>query len=177
MRLTNGQSAPAFSALTWDEKPVSLQDYEGKKLWLAFFRYASCPLCNVRVRAIYRRVDQLQREGVSVVAVFQSPGAKVREYVLEGDVPPMPIIADPKMQLYQQYALERSVLGFLQPRNLSGMLEARKLKVGGISPDGPMDRIPGDFLVGADGRLVDVFYGSAISDHIPFERVDAFAAR
>ena len=80
-------------------------------------------------------------------------------------------------KLYEQYALERSVMGFLNPRNLGGMLEARKLKVGGMSPDGPMDRIPGDFLIGPDGKLVDVFYGSAIGDHIPFERVDAFMAR
>lgn len=177
MRLAIGQPAPEFHATTWDGKPVSLADYRGQKLWLAFFRYASCPLCNVRVRAIYRRVDELTKSGVAVVAVFQSPGHKVREYVLEGDEPPMPILADPEMKLYELYALERSVLGFLQPRNLSGMLDAAKLKVGGMSPDGPMDRIPGDFLIGPDGTLVDVFYGSAISDHIPFERVDAFAAR
>ena len=120
MRLAIGQPAPSFRATTWDGKPVSLADYQGQKLWLAFFRYASCPLCNVRVRAIYRRVDELTKSGVAVVAVFQSPGHKVREYVLEGDEPPMPIIADPEMTLYEQYALERSVLGFLQPRNLGG---------------------------------------------------------
>ncbi|MCB9629485.1 MAG: redoxin domain-containing protein [Sandaracinaceae bacterium] len=177
MRLAIGTPAPAFRGTTWDGQPVALSDYQGKKLWLAFFRYASCPLCNVRVRAIYRKVDELSAAGVSVVAVFQSPGEKVREYVLEGDEPPMPIIADPAMKLYEQYALERSVMGFLNPRNLGGLLEARAQKVGGMSPDGPMDRIPGDFLIGPDGKLVDVFYGSAIGDHIPFERVDAFMAR
>ena len=177
MRLAIGTPAPAFRGTTWDGQPVALSDYQGKKLWLAFFRYASCPLCNVRVRAIYRRVEELRAAGVAVVAVFQSPGEKVREYVLEGDEPPMPIIADPEMVLYEQYALERSVLGFLAPRNIGSFFESRKLDVGGLSPDGPLDRIPGDFLIGPDGTLVDVFYGSAISDHIPFERVDTFMAR
>ena len=66
MRLTVGQPAPSFIATTWDGRPVSLSDFEGQKLWLAFFRYAACPLCNVRVRAIYRRVAELHAAGVAV---------------------------------------------------------------------------------------------------------------
>jgi peroxiredoxin Q/BCP len=143
MRLAIGQPAPSFRATTWDGKPVSLADYQGQKLWLAFFRYASCPLCNVRVRAIYRRVDELTKSGVAVVAVFQSPGHKVREYVLEGDEPPMPILADPEMKLYEQYALERSVLGFLQPRNLGGMLDASQAQGGRHVPRRPHGPHPG----------------------------------
>ena len=175
MRLAIGQEAPSFDATTWQGAPFRLDDLRGERVWLAFFRYASCPLCNLRVRAMYRQTDALRGAGVQPIAVFQSPSESIREYVLEGDEPPFPILADPGLHLYGLYGVEVKVSGFLAPRNISRFLAAKRDGLGGMNMEGPIGRIPADFLIGADGALVDVFYGDAISDHIPLERVSAFA--
>ena len=42
--------------------------------------------------------------------------------------------------------------------------------------DGPKAMVPADFLVDPEGVVWKAYYGTAVSDHIPFEDVSAFAA-
>ena len=42
--------------------------------------------------------------------------------------------------------------------------------------DAPVVRIPADFLVDPEGLIWRAYYGSAVSDHIPFEDVTEFGA-
>ena len=175
MRLTPGTPAPAFEMPAFGRGTVSLADYAGQKVWLAFFRYASCPLCNLRVRDIMERYDALRAAGVEVLAVFQSPEHKIAKYVGKHDSP-FPIVMDPDEQLYATYGVELSTTGFLNPVNL-GLLARAMAKGNSVgTPDGSMTRIPADFLIDADGTITDAYYGKVIADHIPFERVDAFVA-
>ena len=97
--------APVFEARTWEGAALSLGDYAGRKLWLAFFRYASCPLCNLRVRDIVARHDALAASGVAVVGVVQSPAANIARY-MAGQKPAFPLVADPRERLYELYGLE-----------------------------------------------------------------------
>jgi len=175
MRIEPGAQAPDFQARSWDGHDHALADFRGQKLWLAFFRYASCPLCNLRVRDIIKRWDELQAKGLSVLAVFQSPAASIAEYV-GTQAPPFPLIADPDERLYQLYGLDTSLAGFLSPRNLGRVTQALKAGFKPGRTEGSKTRIPGDFLVDASGRVRDAYYGEVIADHIPFERVEAFIA-
>jgi peroxiredoxin len=175
MRIDLGAQAPDFQARSWDGTDVALSDFRGRKLWLAFFRYASCPLCNLQVRKILVRWDALQAKGLSLLAVFQSPAASIAEYVGQ-QAPPFPLIADPEERLYRLYGLETSLAGFLSPRNMVRVGQALKAGFKPGRTEGSKTRIPGDFLVDGDGRVRDAYYGEVIADHIPFERVEAFIA-
>lgn len=173
MRITIGERALDFTARTWKGDTVRLSDSAGTKRWLAFFRYASCPLCNLRVRDIGRRYEQLTEAGLVVLAVFQSPAESVAEYVGTQE-PAFPLICDPEEDLYRLYGLETSLAGFLSPMNLGRVAAATKA---GFKPgrmEGSKTRIPGDFLIDEEGFVRDAFYGKVIADHIPFERVEAF---
>lgn len=175
MPLAIGQHAPDFSAQTWDGRTLHLAEtLQRGKVWLAFFRYASCPLCNLRINDIIKRHDALHAQGVQVLAVFQSPPARVTEYVGK-QAPPFPLLCDPTEALYGLYQLSTSLAGFLHPKGVVVAFQAARL---GFLPghmDGSKTRIPGDFLISPDGTLSDVFYGDTIADHIPFARVEAFA--
>ena len=59
MRLTFGDTAPAFETTSIDGRPIRLDDFRGQKLLLAFFRYASCPLCNLRISELIRHHTEL----------------------------------------------------------------------------------------------------------------------
>ncbi|MCA9564687.1 MAG: redoxin domain-containing protein, partial [Myxococcales bacterium] len=116
MALTEGQLAPDFRAMTWEGQELSLSDFEGQPLWLAFFRYASCPLCNLRVHDIIERFDQFSQNGLAIVAVFQSPRESIERYVGK-QVPQFPLICDPEEKLYEAYELESSLAAFASPAN------------------------------------------------------------
>ena len=45
-RIERGELAPDFTAVTYDGKSISRGDYRDSKLWLSFYRFAACPLCN-----------------------------------------------------------------------------------------------------------------------------------
>ncbi|MEW6776718.1 MAG: peroxiredoxin-like family protein [Bdellovibrionota bacterium] len=174
MRLKEGTKAPDLEATNWDGTRVKLSDYRDKKVWLAFFRYASCPLCNLRVHDMIQRQDELK--GLSILAVFQSPPESIAEYVGKQE-PPFPLLSDPEEKLYKLYGLESGLGAFVSPKNLVPGAKATRL---GFLPgrmEGTKTRIPGDFLIGPDGVIQKAFYGEVISDHIPFEDAVKFAQK
>ena len=50
MRLKENQAAIDFTAQYFKGNTIRFQDYKGKKTLLTFFRFATCPYCNLRVR-------------------------------------------------------------------------------------------------------------------------------
>jgi len=176
MKLSAGQIAPRFEATSYDGRVVASADYAGSKLWLAFFRYASCPLCNQRIHEIIQRCAEFERLDVRIVAVFQSPAERIAEYVGKQG-PPFPLVADPEMQLYVDYGVSASNWGLFYPRRIMRVL--RRATQSGFEPgpsDGPKATIPADFMIDPEGLVWDSYYGRAISDHVPFETVLRFAS-
>lgn len=173
-RLRVGESVPELSGVDWRGDAVQLASFRGRRVWLAFFRYASCPLCNLRVRDMIARHEALSASGVQVVAVFQSPAESVARYVGRQE-PPFPLVCDPDEKLYARFGLEARLSAFVSPANLG---RASQATAAGFLPgtmEGTRTRIPADFLIDEEGVLADVYYGEIISDHIPFERVERFA--
>ena len=175
MKLSPGQIAPQFKAMSYDGKSVSSADYVGKKLWLAFFRYAACPLCNQRIHEIIQRHREFERLGIELIAVFQSPPERIGEYVAK-QAPSFPLIADPDMKLYAEYGVVQRLMGMFYPRVSRVFKRAKRNGFKTGPSDGPVATVPADFLIDPEGLLWSTYYGSAISDHIPFETVQAFAA-
>lgn len=180
MRLAPGSIVPSFSGTTYDGRVVTSRSLLGSPVWLAFYRFASCPFCNLRMHELKTRVPAYRAAGLKLVAVFHSPPAKVAEMAQNyGDV--FPIIADPDGELYRTFRVETSLLGALAPSNITRIAQARREGVLDTLtpqlPDGPISRIPADFLMDAHGVIKVAHYGKAISEHIGFKDVDAFLER
>lgn len=173
MRLTIGTPAPDFTATVYRRDPLTLSSLRGSKLWLAFFRYAGCPLCNLRVHQMIQRYDSWQQQGLTIVAVFQAPVEDVEAHVGKQNAP-FPIVCDPEERLYQLYGLESSLSGFLAPGNLPAVASATMAGFLPGTTHGTKTRLPADFLIDRQGVIQDVFYAPIISEHIAFERVDTF---
>ncbi len=175
MRLTAGAEAPLFEAQGWKEQTHELAALRGNRVWLAFFRYASCPLCNLRVHRMIQRYEELSSRGLRILAVFQSPPASIAAYVGKQE-PPFPLLSDPDERLYRMYGLENSLGAFVSPRNTAALTTATAKGFLPGKMEGTKTRIPGDFLIDPTGRIQDLFYGEIISDHIDFDRVERFVA-
>ncbi|MEM9462801.1 MAG: redoxin domain-containing protein [Myxococcota bacterium] len=174
-KLQVGDQAPDFTADTLDGNAVTLSDMRGQLVWLAFFRYAACPLCNFRVHqllSVWAKTFS-QRKFV-MLGVFQSPGRKLEGLVKRHD-PPFKIISDPNMELYARYYLEASLRGALSKDVRRVLAGASKASIPIVTPwDGPPHRIPADFLLDSHGMIKQAFYGENIAQHIPFEDVTSF---
>lgn len=173
--LSEGTSAPEFEAESLEAGRVRLSALRGKPVWLAFFRFASCPLCNYRVHDMIARWSTFEGRTFHMLAVFQSPASRLRDFVAQQE-PPFTLIADPHMELYELYGVETSVLGAMKPNVIATAARAAitpGVKVFG-APDGPATRLPGDYLIDRGGVIRVAYRGKDIADHVPLEDADRF---
>ncbi len=95
---------------------------------------------------------------------------------MDAHQPSFPVIADPTFDLYKTYDVEASWMGMLRSlRQIGRIIQAARQGYWPKPWQGPVNRIPADFLMAPDGHLVDVYYGTDAGDHMPPDlAVDAF---
>jgi peroxiredoxin Q/BCP len=177
MKLLIGQVAPLFTASDMYEQPIVLSEHRGHKVLLSFFRYATCPLCNLRIKHLIDLYPKLKLNDLQILCIFNSSKQNMLENV--GSMqPPFPLIPDPDAQIYQQYGVESSkfkaIKGMLNPELYSQFSEAIALKRPSGKREGDNARIPADFLIDESGIIQQAYYGSHIGDHMPLKEIEAF---
>lgn len=172
MRMQPGQIAPDFTINDIFGNPVRLQAFRGKKILLSFYRYASCPLCNLRINELIKRHSQFQQNGLEIIAVFQSSVDSIREYVGKQDAP-FPIIADPDQILYRSYGVTPSWWKFFKA--IMRIREIFQSFTLGYLPgkiDGNITMVPADFLIDENINISIAYYGKDIGDHLPINHIE-----
>ena len=53
---------------------------KGKKVMLSFYRYAACPLCNLRVNDLINHYPDFNNKGLEMIAIFQSPTKSILKF-------------------------------------------------------------------------------------------------
>jgi peroxiredoxin len=174
MKLKKGDPIIPFEATDIYGNPISTDDYKGEKLMIAFFRYAECLFCNLRVHQLQEQSLEFEQKGLKLIAVFQSPAEDIKTNL--GDANPLfPIIPDVKRELYKQYGVEYSLLGLLKGylrwiKVLRAFSRGHYVKRG----VGSAKIIPADFLINPDQTVHTAFYGNDISEHLPLKHIKSF---
>jgi peroxiredoxin len=150
---------------------IDLNNYKGQKVLLAFFRVATCPFCNMSVRDLINGYDELEKNGIKVIAFFSSTQEDILKYAGKQN-PPFPIVADPKFKIYNKYGINVSVGGMMKtminPVKIykamtSGFFNLKSMK------DKPI--LPADFLIDENQVVIKAHYGQTFDDHIPVSTV------
>ncbi len=174
MRLLPGQEAPLFEVSDILGGTVRLADRRGAFTLLALHRYSSCPFCNLRIATLRARHAELERRGLGIVAVFESSAQNLREGVALQALP-FSIISDPTRHLYGLYGAEHSVAGLVRTA-LTRMGSTLEAKAAGLVPkvarEGARTRMPSDFLIGPDLRILRAHYGQDLGDHLAIEQIE-----
>ncbi|HEX8034797.1 MAG TPA: redoxin domain-containing protein [Ktedonobacterales bacterium] len=175
MRLAIGQMAPAFATYDLYGSPVALENYRGVNVLLSFYRFAVCPICNVRMHQLAQQAEAYQRRGLYFIACIESSNENAH-YYLDRTNYPFPLIPNLGGSLYQAYGVGSSMFGLMK-----GMLthrqsyrEASRLNLGGWNMrrmDGNVARMPADFLIGPDGRIRLAYYGQDHGDFLNLEEL------
>ncbi|MEZ5008716.1 MAG: peroxiredoxin family protein [Chitinophagales bacterium] len=174
-QLKAGDPAPNFQIKDIDNNPIALDQYKGRKVMLSFYRYASCPLCNLRINDLNNRVDEWKEKGLDTIAVFQSPSESIKKHAGKSSrATSFPIIPDNEQKLYKMYGVSGDWVKFLKGMKPSKIVAAtaKGFLPGKIEND--MNMIPADFLIDENGMLNTVYYGKDSADHLDLQIIDRF---
>ena len=170
--LVHGDAAPVFDMPSLDGQKVALQGFRDRKLLLAFFRYGACPLCNLRMTFLIDAYPRWQKQGLDVVAVFESPAERLLETVASQPIP-FPIIPDPERTLYKKYSVKASWLGYLVGAfRFRAFRDAFQRGFRIRKGEGAITQLPAEFLIGPDLKIERAYYGRDIGDHLPIPDID-----
>ncbi|PRX49889.1 peroxiredoxin [Prauserella shujinwangii] len=122
---------------------------------LQFRRFAGCPICNVHLRSVVRRHEEITAAGIVEVVFFHSPAAELRDHDL-----PFAVVADPGKRYYREFGVESSRRALLHPRTWGAILRGSGLTLlGAFRPpatrqEGGRLGLPADFLIDPSGRIL-----------------------
>lgn len=177
MKRKTGDKITSIRLPAIDGTMFDLDGLKGRPFMLSFFRFASCPFCNLRVHELVTKFDQLPRD-FTIVAVFDSPLDNLQRHA-DRHHAPFPILADESNTYYKLYDIEHSISGVLKgmilrmPRMMYGMFGKGYVP---LQIKGSMTTMPADFLVDRQGVIREAYYGKDEGDHLPFSRLRDFAA-
>lgn len=180
--LSTGDTFPALQLTAIDGRPVEIPDPGHRLVHLQFRRFAGCPICNLHLRSLSARRDELERAGIHEVVVFHSTDAELRKY--EDDIP-FTVVGDPDRKLYRRFGVEAGPRALLRPgawRSLpTGTAHAVKTAVKKrrglrpVSPTGGTLGLPADVLIDPHGKVVAVKYGTHAYDQWSVDEILAHA--
>lgn len=132
---------------------------------LQFRRFAGCPICNLHLRSIAQRHDEITAAGIREVVFFHSSADELRDYDL-----PFAVIADPDKHYYREFGVESSRRALRNPRTWGAILRGSALIVIGtyrppsVRQQGGRLGLPADFLIDPGGRVLARKYGEHAYD-------------
>ena len=174
VKLQEGSFAPPLMARDVMGNNINLNNYSGKRVLLSFFRYVTCPLCNLRVAQFMKEYPKF-KDDIEIIAVFESSEEYIKDYIGPKGLP-FSIIADPDAKLFKEFGVEKSwfksILGMFRISTMIKAMRLNKFRTG--MGDGTANRVPADFLVNTNGTLAVCHYGSDITDHIPMQEIEDF---
>ena len=161
-----GDAFPTLELTATSSELVTVPDPAGDYVHLQLRRFAGCPICNLHLRSIVSRFDEIRSHGIREVVVFHSTAAELAKHEAEL---PFPLIADPERVLYRRLGVERRPSSLLSPRALRAAIagQAAALRdhstqrsvLGPVKPTGGLLGLPADFLIAPDGQITALKYG------------------
>jgi peroxiredoxin len=160
---------------------VRIPDSE-RLVHLQFRRYSGCPVCNLHLRSMARRYDEILAAGIREVVVFHSDARVMLEF--QGQLP-FAAVADPEKKLYAEYGADREIAttAALDPRSWWAAINALGHglwfnRLHGAGGKGEVHSgLPAEFLIRPDGRVIAAKYGERVDDHWSVDQLLGLALR
>src|SRR5438045_7868095 len=122
-----GNSFPTLELTATSGQPVTIPDPAEDYVHLQLRRFAGCPICNLHLRSIVARHDEIRAHGIREVVVFHSTAAELAKHDAEL---PFALIADPERELYRRLAVERGARALLSGRALRAAIAGELVVLG-----------------------------------------------
>ena len=145
-----GQQAIAFELPNQEGKLVSLKNLIGNgPVVVTFYRGEWCPYCNLQLRALQARLEEIEKLGATLVAISpQVPdGSLTKSEIREMT---FTVLSDQNAKVASQYGVAWEVPEFLLDHmRVDRNLDLEKINNG----NGSVLPIPATFIIGTDGII------------------------
>jgi peroxiredoxin len=154
---------------------VQVPDAE-RLVHLQFRRFAGCPFCNLHLRSIEERHDEIVAAGIREIVVFHSSAEALLAHEPDHS---FAIVPDPEKRLYAEFGVRSSVRSELDPRMWPTVArgiaaKARTLftrRTLDLDVHGGVLGLPADFLIAPDGEVIARKYGEYAYDQWSVEEL------
>lgn len=166
MRLTLGSQAPVFAADSLGGRRADLATLRGRTVLVKFYRFATCPVCNLHLHHFIKDYRVVEALGLTTVVVFHSPAAKLQ--ASRRDATPFDLVPDPDKRIFRAFGVETGLAGMFSPAVMRDYMRALAagFPPGMLTSDGGITGNPADFIVDAAGRIAFAHYGRHYADSL-----------
>ena len=175
-QIVTGDTAPQFTLPAIDGSSFNMADMKGKRVILTFFRFSTCPLCNMRIRRIVQRWNEFSKDAV-MVAVFDAKVGELQKRMKKHDAP-FVVVADETYEQFNKNGVKKSFFKFMWGA-LRSPLTLLQATLRGYVPltlsISKLSTIPVDILIDEDGKVVEAHYCKDTADHLSLDRMIAFS--
>jgi peroxiredoxin len=166
-----GDTFPTLELTATAGQRVTIPDPGGDYVHLQLRRFAGCPICNLHLRSIVNRHDEIRSHGIREVVVFHSTAKELAKHEAEL---PFALIPDPARELYRRLGVERGAGSLLSGAALRAAMAGEGAAIrkrsttrgvlGPVKPTGGRFGLPADLLIAPDGQIAAVKYGTHAYD-------------
>ena len=169
MQLKKGDVAPNISLVDINNQKFELSNYRGKKVLLTFYRFASCPFCNLRIHNIVKNHDRY-KEHFEIIAIFESDASTLQKQMKKYDSP-FRIMSDRKRLYYDSYNIEKSFMGMLKGMifRMPSLLKSMMMGNLPFKIDSSVLTMPADFVIDENGIIEIAYYAEDEGDHLDID--------
>ena len=175
-QIVKGDTAPQFTLPAIDGSTFNMADMKGKRVILTFFRFSTCPLCNMRIRRIVQRWNEFSKDAV-MVAVFDAKVGDLQKRMKKHDAP-FVVVADETYEQFNKNGVKKSFFKFMWGA-MRSPLTLLQATLRGYVPltlsISKLSTIPVDILIDEDGKVVEAHYCKDTADHLSLDRMIAFS--
>jgi len=176
MKIEVGDTAPEFILPAIDGTNFDMSSTKGKKVIFTFFRFSTCPFCNIRINRIIKRWNEFS-DDVQMIGVFDAEIEELKKKMKKHN-PPFTVVADSSYELFLKYGVQKSFFRFLFGA-LRSPITFLQATFKGYIPNTfsikKMSTIPVDILIDEHGKVVKAHYCRDTVDHIPIEKLISFS--
>ena len=175
-RLKIGDPAPNISLPAIDGSTFEMASMKGKSVIFTFFRFSSCPFCNIRINNIMKRWDEFPDDTV-MVGVFDAELSDLAKKMTKHNLK-FTVVADESYQHFLAHGVEKSILRVLLAPIRAPITTFSAILKGYIPTTlslSKMSTLPVDVLIDEEGTVIEAHYCRDTVDHLPIDRLISFA--
>jgi len=102
--LTIGMKAPDFTLMNQDHEPISLSNFQGKKVVLYFYAKDHTPGCTRQSAAFAKYYQKYQELGVTIIGISRDSVASHRQFADKNKLPFI-LLSDPDRKVIESYGV------------------------------------------------------------------------
>ena len=175
-QLKIGDNAPNFILHAIDGTSFDMSNFRGKRIILTFFRFSSCPFCNIRINRILKRWEEFDNDTV-MVGVFDAKIGELKKSMRRHN-PPFTVVADETYENFLNNDVKKSLLRVLLAPMRAPLTMLEAIFRGYIPLTmsiSKLSTIPVDVLIDENGKVVKAHYCKDTVDHLPIDELIAFS--